>query len=180
MKAKSRILEIFFLAFVLLPMAAVGPELPLHTINLPRGFSISLFAEGVPNARSLSLSPKGTLFVGSREAGKVYALRDENRDYRADRVYTIAKGLSMPNGVAFRNGSLFVAEVSRLLRFDDIENRLANPPASATLSVRFPANRAHGWKFIRFGPDGKLYVPVGAPCNVCHPSLSVTRVQHFT
>lgn len=134
----------------------------------------------MPNARSLSLSPKGTLFVGSREAGKVYALRDENGDYRADRVYTIAKGLSMPNGVAFGNGSLFVAEVSRLLRFDDIENRLANPPAPATLSVRFPANRAHGWKFIRFGPDGKLYVPVGAPCNVCHPSLSVTRVQHFT
>lgn len=113
----------------------------------------------MPNARSLSLSPKGTLFVGSREAGKVYALRDENEDYRADRVYTIAKGLSMPNGVAFRNGSLFVAEVSRLLRFDDIENRLANPPASATLSVRFPANRAHGWKFIRLGPDGMLYFP---------------------
>ena len=110
----------------------------------------------------------------------MYALRDENGDYRADRVYTIAKGLSMPNGVAFRNGSLFVAEVSSLLRFDDIENRLANPPASATLSVRFPANGAHGWKFIRFGPDGKLYVPVGAPCNVCHPSLSLTRVQHFT
>jgi glucose/arabinose dehydrogenase len=147
--------------------ASQGRELPLRSIKLPPGFAISVYAEGVPNARSLSMSPKGTLFVGSREAGNVYALRDEDGDARAEKVYRIASRLDMPNGVAFRNGSLYVAEVSRILRFDDIENRLGDPPSPAVLGARFPDDRAHGWKFIRFGPDGTLYVPVGAPCNAC-------------
>jgi glucose/arabinose dehydrogenase len=163
----TRIWILYLLALFLLPISASGREPPLQTIKLPRGFSISLYAPSVPNARSLSLSPMGTLFVGSREAGKVYALRDENGDYKADRIYTIASGLNMPNGVAFRNGSLFVAEVNRILRYGDIERRLANPPAPVVVSDRFPSDRAHGWKFIRFGPDGRLYVPIGAPCNSC-------------
>jgi glucose/arabinose dehydrogenase len=167
MKMHTGIRTLFSFAFLLLPFAAAGQEPFLHTIKLPRGFSISLYARGVPNARSLSLSPKGTLFVGSREAGSVYALRDENGDHRADGVYTIAKGLDMPNGVAFRNGSLYVAEVSRILRFDGIETRLSAPPDPVVVSDRFPRDKAHGWKFIRFGPDGKLYVPIGAPCNAC-------------
>jgi glucose/arabinose dehydrogenase len=145
-------------------------ELPLDTIKLPPGFEISVFAANVPNARSMSLSPHGTLFVGTRRAGNVYAILDYNRDNIADEVITIAKGLNMPNGVAFRNGSLYVAEVNRILRYDNIEDHLKDPPEPIVVNEGFPRDRDHGWKFIRFGPDGKLYVPVGAPCNVCERS----------
>ncbi|BEH08549.1 sorbosone dehydrogenase family protein [Geobacter sulfurreducens subsp. ethanolicus] len=136
-------------------------------ITLPPGFSIAVYADNVPGARSMALGAKGTLFVGSRGQGKVYALMDRNGDQVADEVITIAKGLQMPNGVAFRNGSLYVAEVSRVLRYDAIEERLKNPPKPVVVNDSFPDKAHHGWKFIRFGPDGRLYVPVGAPCNVC-------------
>ena len=156
-------------------------KLPLDKIKLPEGFRITTFAEGVKNARSLCLSPGGTLFVGTREAGNVYALRDTNGDQVADVQYTLATGLRMPNGVAFRNGSLYVAEVSRILRFDDIENRLANPPNPVVLYDKYPTEGHHGWKYIAFGPDGKLYVPVGAPCNICDREepiyASITRLD---
>lgn len=156
-------------------------KIPLDKIKLPPGFHIGVFAEGVSNARSLCLSPKGTLFVSTRDAGFVYALRDTNGDYVADQKYTLASGLRMPNGVAFRNGSLFVAEVSRILRFDDIENRLANPPAPVVVYDQYPTESHHGWKYIAFGPDGKLYVPVGAPCNICESEkpiyASITRLD---
>ncbi len=115
----------------------------------------------------MALGEKGTLFVGSRKAGNVYAIVDHDGDYKADKVITIARGLTMPNGVAFRNGSLFVAEVNRILRYDTIEDNLQNPPVPVVVNDSFPKDRHHGWKFIRFGPDGMLYVPVGAPCNVC-------------
>ncbi len=156
-------------------------KLPLDKIKLPPGFRIGVFAEDVSNARSLCLSPGGTLFVGTRDAGYVYALRDTNGDHSADLKYTLATGLRMPNGVAFRNGSLYVAEVSRILRFDDIENRLANPPAPVVVYDQYPTESHHGWKYIAFGPDGKLYVPVGAPCNICERDnpvyASITRLD---
>lgn len=156
-------------------------KLPLDKIKLPPGFRIATYAEGIKNARSLCLSPAGTLFVGTRDAGNVYALRDTNGDQLADLRYTLAAGLNMPNGVAFRNGSLYVAEVSRILRFDDIENRLADPPAPVVVYDRYPTDGHHGWKYIAFGPDGKLYVPVGAPCNICEPEnpvyCSITRLD---
>ncbi len=95
---------------------------------------------------------------------------DSNRDFKADKIHTLASGLNMPNGVAFKNGSLYVAEVNRVLRFDNIESRLANPPKPVVINDSFPDDRHHGWKFIRFGPDGMLYVPVGAPCNICERS----------
>jgi glucose/arabinose dehydrogenase len=142
-----------------------GPQ--LSTIKLPPGFTISVFATGVPNAREMTLSPSGVLFVGTQGAGKVYAVVDQNKDGKADRVYTLASGLKMPNGVAFRNGSLYVAEISRVIRFDDIESRLEHPPAPVVVNGSLPTERHHGWKFIAFGPDGMLYVPVGAPCNIC-------------
>jgi glucose/arabinose dehydrogenase len=115
----------------------------------------------------MTLSPNGALFVGTREAGKVYAVLDHDKDQKADEVVTIAQGLNMPNGVAFRDGALYVAEVNRVLRYDRIESSLRNPPRPIVVTDRFPKDRHHGWKFIRFGPDGLLYVPVGAPCNVC-------------
>jgi Glucose/sorbosone dehydrogenases len=153
-----RFLAALLLAFALLP--AFGAELPLDRIRLPPGFDISLHAR-VPGARSLALGDKGTLFVGTR-GDKVYAVSD-------GRLYTLASGLRSPNGVAFKDGALFVAEISRVLRFDDIEARLANPPAPRVVYDRFPSDGHHGSKFIRFGPDGLLYVPVGAPCNICAP-----------
>jgi glucose/arabinose dehydrogenase len=113
------------------------------------------------------LGAKGTLFVGSRSEGRVYAVVDRNGDYTVDEVITVASGLKSPNGVAFRDGALYVAEISRVLRFDNIESRLNNPPRPTVVNASFPDKSHHGWKFIRFGPDGRLYVPVGAPCNVC-------------
>ena len=139
----------------------------LNEIQLPPGFEISIYASNVENARSMTLGEKGTLFVGTRKAGKVYAIVDRNRDSKADEIFTLAKGLNMPNGVAFRDGALYVAEVNRILRYDNIEARLNNPPIPVILREDFPSDRHHGWKFIRFGPDGMLYIPVGAPCNNC-------------
>lgn len=139
----------------------------LGRITLPPGFEIAVYADDVPDARSLALGSNGTVFVGSRRAGKVYAVVDRDRDNTADEVHTLAAGLFLPNGVAFRSGALFVAEVNRILRFDDIESRLENPPAPAVVYDKLPDDTWHGWKYIAFGPDGRLYVPVGAPCNVC-------------
>ena len=118
-------------------------------------------------ARSLALGAQGTVFVGTRDEGNVYALPGSTDGKRAQRVVTLASGLRLPNGVAFRDGALYVAEVNRVIRFDGIENRIDNPPAPAVVNDSFPDKTHHGWKFIRFGPDGMLYVPVGAPCNNC-------------
>ena len=142
-------------------------ELRLDTIKLPSGFSINTYAQKVEGARSLALGPAGIVFVGSRSQGKVYALIDRNLDHRAEEVVVIAGGLNSPNGVAYHNEALYVAEISRILRFDDIGKRLLNPPAPVVVNDAFPKDSHHGWKFVRFGPDGKLYVPVGAPCNIC-------------
>ncbi|MBI4831473.1 MAG: sorbosone dehydrogenase family protein [Candidatus Lindowbacteria bacterium] len=142
-------------------------QFPLRRIKLPPGFAINIYAANVPNARSMTLSPNGTLFVGTRSEGNVYAVLDRDKDNKADEVITLARRLNMPNGVAFRDGSLYVAEVNRILRFDSIEEHLDRPPKPVIVNDRFPKDRLHGWKFIAFGPDGMLYVPVGAPCNVC-------------
>jgi glucose/arabinose dehydrogenase len=152
---------------VFLPPRGCGAETPLQSLALPPGFSIALYAAGVEGARSLALGARGTVFVGTRDEGRVYALPPAVDGSRAARVVTVADGLEMPNGVAFRDGALYVAEVSRVLRYDGIEARLDRPPAPAVVSAAFPDRAHHGWKFIRFGPDGLLYVPVGAPCNVC-------------
>jgi len=152
------------LLFLFCP-ACRASEIHLEQIKLPPGFTIELFAGDIPGARSMTLGAKGTLFVGSRGEGKVYAVVDGGTA-RA-KVFTIAQGLNAPNGVAFRDGALYVAEISRVIRFDDIEERLGNPPRPVLVNGTFPDKAHHGWKFIRFGPDGKLYVPVGAPCNVC-------------
>lgn len=158
-----------------------GSDLPLGQIRLPPGFSIDVYATGVDNARQMVLSPSGVLFVGSRSAGKVYALVDADKDNRAERVITIASGLNMPSGLAFREGALYVAEISRITRYDGIEKRLDNPPAPVVVNDGLPTERHHGWKFIAFGPDGLLYVPIGAPCNICESRdprfASITRMK---
>jgi glucose/arabinose dehydrogenase len=167
---------------IVLSCASVSSQgLPLQTIKLPPGFSISVYARNVRNARSMALSPNGTLFVGTRSAGNVYAIIDRDHDHQADEGITIDSGLQLPNGVTFRDGALYVAEVNRILRYDAIETRLRNPPEPVVVYDGLPQDRHHGWKFISFGPDGLLYVPVGAPCNLCERSddryASILRMQ---
>ncbi len=120
---------ILYLLFTVVSCHAAGKVRGIHLdrIKLPPGFSIQLYADNVPNARSMVMSPGGILFVGTRSAGNVYAVLDENRDNVADEVITIARGMNMPNGVAFRQGALYVAEVNRILRYDKIEDSLRSP-----------------------------------------------------
>ena len=160
--------------------SALYKKYQLDKIKLPPGFLISVYAE-VPNARSITLSPAGILYVGNRVEDKVYAVVDENKDGKADKVYTLASGLNTPNGVAFKNGHLYIATVSSILKLENIESNLAHPPQPKIVYDKFPSDKHHGWKFIAFGPDGKLYVPVGAPCNVCKNDnaiyASITRIN---
>jgi len=145
------------------PAQAAADDLPLASLSLPPGFEVELFAR-VPNARQMALG-KNTLFVGSMRAGKVYAIPLQG----ARKPVVIADGLNMPVGVAFRDGDLYVSAVSRILRLRDIETHLNKPPRPEVVSGAYPSDPHHGWKFIAFGPDGRLYVPVGAPCNICEP-----------
>ncbi len=156
-------------------------DLKLEALQLPQGFQISVFADGIEDARSLARGDRGTIFVGNREKGKVWAVRDENSDGVADKKWVIAEDLNMPNGVAFRDGNLYVAEVSRILRYANIEASLDNPPKAEVVYDQYPGERHHGWKNIAFGPDGMLYVPVGAPCNICESDdeifATITRIN---
>jgi glucose/arabinose dehydrogenase len=185
---RARLLAAIFVAsaFTLIPAGCKNPSAettPIHLdqIKFPPGFEIQVYSASVPGARSMTLSPKGTLFVGTREQGLVYALLDHTGANRADEVITIARGLEEPNGVALRDGSLYIAERWRVIRFDDIEARLKNPPAPVVVNDEFPHQTGHEWKYLRFGPDGKLYVPVGAPCNICIPpdkrQATITRMN---
>lgn len=162
---------------------AVGSHagtLPLDKIKLPQGFNIDVYAE-VDNARSLAISESGIVFVGNRNGNKVYAVQDTDGDFKADKRWVIAEGLNSPNGVAFRNGDLYVAEISRILRFPGIEKKLDNPGEPEVVTADYPTETHHGWKYIAFGPDGKLYVPVGAPCNICDREedifATITRIN---
>jgi glucose/arabinose dehydrogenase len=159
------------IAFLFAPPASTqAPQvtpLVLSDLKLPSGFRIDLYAEGLPSARQIAVGAKGTVFVGSRGARNVYALVDRNRDHKADEVKVIASGLTQPSGIAFRNGSLYVAAVTRILRYDNIEDKLDAPPEPVVVYDKLPAGQGHTWKYLGFGPDGLLYVPVGAPCNVC-------------
>jgi glucose/arabinose dehydrogenase len=151
------------LAFACAAQAATAAD-PATQVRVPSGFRIETWAL-VPNARSMALGDDGTVFVGTRKnPGDVYAVRDEGGERRVRRI---AQGLNVPNGVAYRAGALYVAEINRILRYDGIESRLDSPPAPAVVYDKLPRELHHGWKFIDFGPDGRLYVPIGAPCNVC-------------
>ena len=159
-----------------LPSAAAE----MSDITLPPGFHIGVYAGNVPNARQMARGPKGVIFVGSLAEGKVYAVEDRDGDHRAEKVHVIASGLNMPSGLAYRDGTLYVAAVNRVLKFPDVARDLTKPPTPEVVSDAYPGDRHHGWKFIAFGPDGKLYVPVGAPCNVCDVSnlyATITRLD---
>ncbi len=145
----------------------------LQQLKLPQGFVISIYADNVPNARTLALSETGVLYIGTRQQGDVYAVKDSNGDGKADKRYIIATGLNMPNGVAYQKGDLFVAETNRILRFKHIEHHLGSRIKPEVIYDDLPSDKHHGWKYLRFGLDGKLYTAVGAPCNVCLPEKDI-------
>jgi glucose/arabinose dehydrogenase len=161
----------------------------LNDIILPDGFNIEVYASDVENARSMAISPSGTIFVGNRREDNVFALRDTDGDNVVDKKILISNKLTnMPNGVAFHNGNLYVAEVNKIWVFKNIESNLNKMDNTddysedpVLISDDFPSDRHHGWKYISFGPDGKLYVPVGAPCNICESKdeiyASITRMN---
>jgi glucose/arabinose dehydrogenase len=162
--------QVLFVAGVCAAMAAAAAP-PLDKLRLPAGFQVELLTDAVPNARQMALGrssgDRGIVYVGSAAAGRVYAV--EYGASGAGTVHVVASGLALPSGVAWRDGKLYVGALARILRFDGIDDRLAAPPAPVVVSDRFPSDTHHGRRFIAFGPDGKLYVPVGAPCNICLP-----------
>lgn len=138
----------------------------LSGFTLPKGFRISVYAEGAATARSMAVSDSGIVYVGSRKAGKVYALVPR-ADKQTAEVVTIAEGLDNPIGVTLLNGALYVGEISRVIRFDNIDKRYAQKPSYEVVKVSLPTDKWHGEKIIKASPDGKLIIPVGAPCNIC-------------
>jgi glucose/arabinose dehydrogenase len=133
-------------------------------IQLPPGFSIEEYAD-VPKARSLALGDRGTLFVSNRKGRSVYAVVEDD-DGRTQTI-ELLDGMSTPNGIAYYDGDLYVAEIDRVYRYANVEDRLDDMPRGEVLDIDLPSNRSHGWRYIGFGPDGKLYISIGAPCNVC-------------
>jgi glucose/arabinose dehydrogenase len=158
------------------PVATALDRLPVDRLKVPSGFKVEVYASGLANARSLARGTNGTIFVGTRLVGRVYAITDQGGKRV---VRTIAEKLQRPNGVAFKDGRLYVAELSRVVRYDDIESRLDNAPQPVVLYSDLPNDEAHGWKFIAIGPDNKIYVPVGAPCNVCEPSAAHAQIRRI-
>jgi glucose/arabinose dehydrogenase len=144
------------------PLAAAPDKLPTAKLKVPAGFNIEVYAAGMANARSLALGDKGTVFVGSRLVDKVYGI--ENKDGKRS-VKIVASGLYRPNGVAFKDGTLYIAELSKVSKIDKVEDVIDSPPKPTMIYDKLPKDEAHGWKFIAIGPDNKLYVPVGQPGN---------------
>jgi len=144
------------------PLAAAPDKLPLAKLKVPQGFNIEVYAAGMTNAREMAVGDKGTVFVGSRLVDKVYAI--VNKDGKRE-VKVLASGLYRPNGVAFKDGTLYIAELSKISKIEKVEDNLDNPPKPTVIYDNLPKDEAHGWKFIAIGPDNKLYVPVGQPGN---------------
>jgi glucose/arabinose dehydrogenase len=144
------------------PLPTAADKLPTAKLKVPAGFNIEVYASGMANARSLALGDKGTVFVGSRLVGKVYAIT--NKDGKRE-VKVLASDLYRPNGVAFYKGTLYIAELSKVSKIENVEDKLDNPPKPTVIYDNLPKDEAHGWKFIAIGPDNKLYVPVGQPGN---------------
>ena len=155
-------------------------KLPIDRLKLPDGFKIEVYADSVDGARSMAMGDDGTLFVGTRNEKKIYAIQDRDRDFKADRVIELDTTLESPNGIAYRNGSLYVADVSTLYRYDNIEANLDSVPERKVIYDDYPEAFHHGWKYIAFGPDDKLYVPVGAPCNICDSTVVDKRFASIT
>ena len=148
------------------PIAPSVDKLPLDKIKLPQGFKIEVWSSGHPGARTMVMGDKGTMFMGTRVIGRVYAITEKDGKREAK---VLLQGLTQPNGLAFKDGSLYVFAINKVFRYDNIESKLDNPgtPVELTEAFGLPDTVHHNWKYVDFGPDGKLYVQVGANCNIC-------------
>jgi glucose/arabinose dehydrogenase len=151
-------------------------QLPTPHLKLPKGFKIEVYASGIANARSLRLGDKGTVFVSNRVLDKVYAITDRGGKRE---VKVIASGLDRPNGLAFHHGALYIAEGTKISKLEQIENRLDNPPQPIVVYDDLPNHQSHGWRFIAIGPDNKIYINVGAPCNICIPPETNGQIRRI-
>jgi len=159
------------------PFPTPEDKLPIPQLKLPKGFKIEVYVSGIANARSLRLGDKGTVFVSNRLLDKVYAVVDKNGTREAK---VIASGLDRPNGLAFHNGTLYIAEGARISKLEKIEDNLDNPPPPVVVYSDFLNHQSHGWKFMALGPDNKLYVNVGAPCNICEPPATNGQIRRIS
>jgi glucose/arabinose dehydrogenase len=148
------------------PTVTPADKLPLDKIKLPPGFKAEVFSSGHPGARTMVMGPKGTIFMGTRQLGRVYAIVNNNGKREAK---VLLQGLNQPNGLAIKDGALYVLAINKVFRFDDIESKIDNPGTGVELTEKFnlPDTVHHNWKYADFGPDGKLYIQVGANCNIC-------------
>jgi len=158
------------------PIPTAADKLPIEKLKAPKGFKIELYAAGVGNARTLRQGDKGTVFVGSRLLDKVYAIVDRGGMREVKPIYS---GLYRPNGLAFKDGALYIAELSRISKIEEIEDNLDNPPKPVVIYDDLPKDEPHGWKFLTIGPDNKLYFQVGAPCNICMPSPAHAQIRRI-
>ena len=182
-KLRSKYHPLLLLAGLMSTLAQGAEPLPLAKLNMPEGFSISIYAE-VPNPRQMAMGDDGVIYVGSLRAGKVHAVRDLDGDAKADQITLIAEGLSLPSGVAYRDGDLYVGAINEILVYRDIQKLLNKnlteaPAVKEVLTAALPTDRHHGWKYLEFGPDGYLYIPVGAPCNICEPKAPYASIQRM-
>jgi glucose/arabinose dehydrogenase len=158
------------------PFPAPVDKLPVTQLKLPKGFKIDVYASGIANARSLRVGDKGTVFVSNRQLDKVYAIF-ERSGKRETKV--IASGLDRPNGLAYRNGTLYIGEGTKISKLEKIEEQLDSPPQPVVIYDDLPNHQSHGWKFIAIGPDNKLYINVGAPCNICIPPEENAQIRRI-
>ena len=158
------------------PFPAPPDKLPISQLKSPKGFKIEVYASGIANARSLRLGDKGTVFLSTRLLDKVYAVVERNGKREAK---VIASGMDRPNGLAFHNGTLYIAEGTKISKLEKIEDNLDNPPQPVVIYDDLPNQQTHGWRFIAIGPDNKLYINVGAPCNICIPPEENAQIRRI-
>ena len=151
-------------------------EIPVDRLRVPAGFRVELWAHGMPGVRMMTRGDRGTIWAGTRTIGRVYEIKDEGGT-RTTRV--LVDKLTQPNGVVFRNGSLYVMAIDKFLRFDNIESNPNAQPVDITSAFNLPPKQHHNWKFLAAGPDGKLYVPFGAPCNICEPEAEYAQIRRY-
>jgi glucose/arabinose dehydrogenase len=158
------------------PIATAADKLPVTKLHLPKNFNIEIYASGIPDARSLRVDDNGTVFVSNRRLDKVYAIVDRNGKRE---VKVVALGLNSPNGIALHNGTLYIAEINRISKIDNIEAQLDNPPKPTVIYSDLPSDAPHGWKFLAVGADNKLYFNIGAPCNICMPPSTHAQLRRI-
>ena len=158
------------------PIPTPADKLPVAKLKLPKGFNLEVYAAGLTNARSLRVDDRGTVYVSTRLLGNVYAITGKNGKKE---IKTIATGLNSPNGIALHNGTLYIAEINKISKIDNVAGVLDNPPKPTVIYDDLPSDAPHGWKFLTVGPDNKLYFNIGAPCNICMPSDRHAQIRRI-